>query len=191
MRNSPFFRIIVASAAVLGLSLAAYAQAEPQKPAQPAQKKHAAKARKVWTNEDVGSLATPADLYLEKKQAQDEAAAKQAAASQQPADAKSAKLASHPALLSNPKTAADADRMIAWEQRDIDAQQEHLALLRKELEEAPADDKDRLQKLVQERIQIIADTRKEMEGLVAQRKGLEKKPASNSATNPPPQQPPQ
>ncbi|MFY9585483.1 MAG: hypothetical protein WAR21_13435 [Candidatus Acidiferrales bacterium] len=176
---------------LLGLSLAAHAQAEQQKPAQPAQKKPAAKARKVWTNEDVGSLATPADLYLEKQQAQEEAAAKQAAASQPPADAKSAKLASHPPLLSNPKSAADADKMIDWEQRDIDAQQEYLGRLQKQLEEAPADDKERLQKLVQERIQIIADTRKEQDGLKAQRKALEKKPAAGNTATPPPQPPPQ
>ena len=116
MSRTPLFRAMVASVAVLGLSLTVYAQAEPQKPAQSAQKKPAAKARKVWTDEDVSSLQTPADAYLEKKQAQDEAAARQAAASQQPVAAKSANTA-HLPLLSNPKTVEDADRMIAWEDR--------------------------------------------------------------------------
>ncbi len=190
MRKGPLFRAMVASAAVLGLSLAACAQAGPQEPAQPAQKKPPAKARKVWSNDDLTSLRSPADVYLRKKEAQDEAAAKQAAASQQPAAAKPVSPSRAP-LLSNPKTVEDADRMIAWEKRDIDAQQEFVDRLRKQLEEAPPEDKERLQKLIQERIQVVADTRKEMEGLVAQKKGLEKKPAPGKTTNPPPQPPPQ
>ncbi len=185
MISNPLFRAMVAFAAVLGLSLAAYAQAEPQKTAQPAQKKPPAKVRKVWTNEDVTSPHSAADVYLVKKDAQDEAASKQAAASQP------AKPPSHPALLSNPKTVEDADKMIAWEQRDIDAQQEFVERLRKQLEEAPPSDKERLQKLIEERAQILADTRKEQEGLKAQRKALEKKPALGKPTNPPPQPPAQ
>lgn len=185
MTSNTLFRAMVAFAAVLGLSLAACAQAEPQKPAQPAQKKPPAKVRKVWTNEDVTSLHSAADVYIEKKDRQNEAAAKQAAASQP------AKPPSHPPLLSNPKTVEDADRMIAWEKRDLDAQQEYLDRLRKQLKEAPPEDKERVQRLVQERIQIIADIRKEMEGIVAQRKALEKKPAPGKTTNPLPQPPTQ
>jgi len=190
MKNRALFRAMAASAAVLGLSLAAHAQVEGQKPPQPAQKKPAAKARKVWSNDDLTSLHSPADVYLEKKEAQDEAAAKQAADSQQPSAAKPVSPSPAP-LLSNPKTVEDADRMIAWEKRDIDAQQEYLDRLRKQLEEARAEDKERLQKLIQERTQVVADTRKEMEGLMAQKKGLEKKPAPGKTTNPPPQPPPQ
>lgn len=190
MRSSPFFRAMVASVAVLGLSLAAHAQAKGQEPAQPAQKEPAAKARKVWTNDDVGSLRTPADAYLENKEAQDEAANRQAVAPRRSSAAKPAN-AAHPPLLSNPKTAEDADRMIAWEQRDIDAQQEFVDRLRQELAEAPADDKQRLQKLIDERIQIIADTRKEKDGLMAQKAGLQKKSAAGKTTNPSPQPAPQ
>ena len=186
MSKTPLFRAIVASVAVLALSHAAHAQAEPQKPAQSAQQKPPAKARKVWTNEDVSSLQAPADAYIEKKQAQEEAAAKQAAASQQPGPAKSANTP-HPPLLSNPKTAQEADQMIAWEQRDIDAQEEDLARLRKQLEEAPPSDKERVQKLVEQHIRILDETRKEQEGLKAQRKALEKKLAPDKTTNPPSQ----
>ncbi len=190
MSKTPLFRALVACVAALGLSLGAYAQGEPQKPAQPAQKKKpATKARKVWTDEDVGSLRTPADDYVEMKQAQDEAAAaKVAAASQQAAPAKPAtKTKAQPPLLSNPKNLEDADKMIAWEQRDIDAQTEDLARLRKQLEEAPASDKELVQKLVEQHIRILDETRKEQEGLKTRRKALEKKPAPGSTANPPAQ----
>ncbi len=183
MGKTPLFRALVACVAVLGLSLGAYAQGEPQKPARPAQKKPATKTRKVWTNEEVGSLRTPADDYLEVKQAQEEAAAKQAATPAPRAAAKPAN-AAHPPLLSNPKAVEDADRMIAWEQRDIDAQTEDLARLRKQLEEAPASDKERLQKLIEQHTRILAETRKEQEGLKAQRAELQKKPAAAKSANP-------
>src|SRR5439155_18140171 len=80
----------------------------------------------------------------------------------------------HP-LLSDPKTVESADKMIAWEDRDIAAQEEFVARLKTQLETAAFENRDHLQKLIIERQQIIADTRKERDGLVAQRKGLEKK----------------
>jgi hypothetical protein len=52
--------------------------------------------------------------------------------------------------------------------------------LKKQIEEAPPEDKERLKKLLKERIQILADTRAEMETLVGQKKELQKKPAAES-----------
>ena len=62
--------------------------------------------------------------------------------------------------------------------------------LKKQIEEAPQEDKERLKKILQERIQILADTRGEMETLVQQKKELQKKAAanSNSAAAQPPSQ---
>jgi uncharacterized coiled-coil protein SlyX len=191
MTKSSLFRAMVASAMVLGFSGAAHAQTESQKPGQPAQeKKPAAKVRKVWTEDDVSSLRSPADDYREKKEAQDEAAAKQAASGQQTLS-KKPELPSHPPKsLSNPKTVEEADGMIAWEKRDVDAQQEDVERLQKELNEAPADRKERLQALIVEHQRILADTRKEMLGLVEQKKGLEKKSSSaNSASSAKPPSP--
>jgi hypothetical protein len=181
---------MVASAMVLGFSGAAHAQSESQKPEQPAkEQKPAAKARKVWTEDDVSSLRTPADAYREKKEAQDEAAAKQAASGKQTPSNK-LEPASHPPKLSNPKTVEEADGMIAWEKRDVDAQQEDLERLQKQLNEAPADQKEKLQALIVEHQRILADTRKEMLGLVEQKKGLEKKSSSaNSASSAKPPSP--
>jgi hypothetical protein len=52
--------------------------------------------------------------------------------------------------------------------------------LKKQIEEAPQEDKERLKKVLQERIQILADTRGEMETLVQQKKELQKKAAADA-----------
>ena len=189
MRNSSLFRAMVASAMVLGLSVAARAQGDSQKPAQPAQKqKHkqnqtpAVKTHKVWTDDELPSLRTAADTYIEIQDAQTvEAASKQAAASAQQAAASKPAPHAAPLKLSNPKTVDDADNMIAWEQRDIDSQQEYVGRLQQELAAAPPDQKERLQNLIQERTQIIAGTRQEQAGLIAQKKALQKKTSSGAS----------
>lgn len=188
MRNSLLFRMVLAVAVAVGFSAAARAQGDPQNPGPGAeQQKPASKSRshKVWTNDDISSVRSPADIYVDAKYSQ----AAGTAASQQPAAAKPAKHVGAPAL-SNPKTADDADKMIAWEKRDVDSQTEYVELLKKQIDEAPQEDKERLKKVLQERIQILADTRSEMETLVEQKKQLQKKPAANSnnaATQPPAQ----
>src|SRR6266436_1621982 len=189
MRNSSLFRAMVASAMVLGLSVAARAQGDSQKPAQPAQRqkhkqnqtqKPAVKTHKVWTDDELPSLRTPADTYIEIEDAQAvNSASNQNALAQQGAASKPAPHAA-PLKLSSPKTVEDADRMIAWEQRDIDSQEEYVQRLQQELATAPPDQKDRLQNLIQERTQIIAGTRQEQAGLIAQKKALQKKPASST-----------
>ncbi len=189
MRNSSLFRTMVASAMVLGFSVAARAQGDSQKPVQPAQKqkhkqtqKPAVQTHKVWTDDELPSLRKPADTYIEIEDAQKvEAASKQAASAQQAAAPSKPALHAAPPKLSNPKTVQDADNMIAWEQRDIDSQQEYVGRLQQELAAAPSDQKERLQNLIQERTQIIADTRQEQAGLIAQKKALQKKPAPSTA----------
>ena len=83
-------------------------------------------------------------------------------------------------MLSDPKTVESADKMIAWEERDIAAQEEFVIRLKTQLESAPLEDRDHLQKLIIERQKIIADTRSERDGLVAQKKALAKKSAAAS-----------
>jgi hypothetical protein len=186
IKNSFVFSAILASAAALGLSASAFAQSDPQKKTPPAkQAKPAPKPHKVWTDDEVGSLRLPADTYVDAKYRQTDGTA----ASKQPAAAKPAQHVAAPAL-SNPKTVDDADKMIAWEKRDVDAQTEYVELVKKQIEEAPQEDKERLKKILQERMQILADTRGEMETLVAQKKELQKKAAANSnnaAAQPPSQ----
>jgi hypothetical protein len=180
------FSTILATAA-LGNPAAAHAQSDPQKKTPPAKHaKPAAKPHKVWTDDEVGSLRSPANAYMDAKYSQADAAAdsKEASAAVKPKPHVAA-----PAL-SNPKTVDDADKMIAWEKRDVDAQTEYVERLKKQIDEASQEDKERLKKVLQERIQILADTRGEMETLVQQKKELQKKAAteSNNAAAQPPSQ---
>jgi len=191
-KNSLFVTTILASAAILGLSSAALAQSDSQKRTTPAkQDKPAPKVHKVWTNDEVGTLRTPADAYAEAKDRQ----AGQGAASQQP-DAGNQTSASKqpqkgvpPPTLTNPKSLADADKMIAWENPDIAAQEEVLEKLKQDIEQATADQKERLTKLLQQRTQVLANTRNELRNLETKKKELARPPAPSvtAATEPPSQ----
>jgi len=68
--------------------------------------------------------------------------------------------------------------MIAWEQRDIDAQQQYVDRVQEQVDQAPADQKEHFQKMLAERQKILADVRREQQQLIADRKALEKKKAS-------------
>jgi hypothetical protein len=155
-------------------SLAQDAQASAKDSSAP--KKH-----KIWTDDEVSTLRTPADDYVEQKQAAEAATAAAAAAAAEMAKSKpkSEKVVSPPRL-SNPKSPEDADRMIAWENRDVDAQQEYVDTLRTQLEQASPEERERLEQKLTQRIQIVADTKKERDALVAQKKELEKKAASGA-----------
>jgi len=184
IKNSFVFSTILAAA--LGLAAPAFAQSHSQKKTPAKRSKPGPKPHKVWTNDEVGSLRSPADVYADTKYRQ---ADETAASRQQPAGVKPAQHVGSPAL-SNPKTLDDADRMIAWEKRDVDAQTEYVERVKKQIEEAPAEDKERLKKVLRERLQILADTRGEMETLVQQKKELQKKTAANNqeAVGQPPSQ---
>ena len=142
-----------------------------------------AKPKKIWTDDDVSTLHSPADSYKDQNQAQvgevakNVSSAQSTAVSKEPSDNK-------PPLLSDPKTVESADKMIAWEDRDIAAQEEFVARLKTQLESAEPENRDHLQNLITERQKIIADTRKERDGLVAQKKSLEKKAAGTAAGDP-------
>jgi hypothetical protein len=180
MRNTVLLLTVGTAALVLAPAARSQSSSQPAAPQQ--EQKPAAKPHKVWTSDDLGTLRSPADVYLEAEQKQAEeqaaAAAQQAAASKQAAGTQPAKKKDNPPKLSNPKTAQAADDMIAWEERDIQSQTEFVAQLRQQLAQAPPEDKPRLEKMIQERIQIIADTKQERDGLAAQKKALEKKSPS-------------
>jgi hypothetical protein len=178
---------ILGLAAALGLSSAAFAQSDSQKSATPSkQHKQAPKKEKVWTNDDFGSVPAPAAAKANQTASSD--------ASEQPAPANQTagsnqRMGGGAPVFTNPKSVAEADRMIAWENRDIDAQQEFLAKVRREIDEAPADQKDRLTKLLQQRMQILADTQNELKNVEMKKKDLEKPPADNNSASA--EQPPQ
>jgi hypothetical protein len=169
-KNTFVYSTILASAAVLGLSSAAFAQSDPPKNA--AQAKQQAPKR-VWTNYDLDSVPSPAATKQE--QTAQAGASEQPAAANQVADPQQPK-AARPSAFTNPKSVEDADKSIAWENRDIQAQQEFLLKIKSEIDEAPADQKDRLTKLLESRTQILADTQSELKNLQAKRKDLAKPP---------------
>lgn len=182
----------------LALLVSLPATAQQQAPAKPQSAQQSAKPApakpkpaKVWSDDDVQSLRSPADYYRDQKQADEaaaDAATAQAAAAAKQAAAKPGPKDVAPPALSNPKTVGAADQMIAWENRDIAAQQDFARNLEQQLAAAPPDQKARLQKALDDRMKIIADTQKERDGLVAQRDKLQQKPADNGSV---PQQPPQ
>jgi hypothetical protein len=123
--NHSFFRAVATTAAVLGFSLGAYAQSAPEKPAPSTQQhKPAPKTHKVWTEDNIQSVRTPADVLIEVQDMQAvKSAPAQTAPAPQTAPSNSGKPAST-APLATAKSVADADEKIAWEQRDLQGQQE-------------------------------------------------------------------
>lgn len=139
------------------------------------------KPKKTWTDDDVTALRSPADNYKDAQQAQKAAAAANTTAAAQPAAA-SEQPHGRPPALSNPKTVDSADKMIAWEDSDLAAQQDFLDRLNTQLESASLDEREALQKKIADRERIIAETRKERDVLVSQKKDLEKKAAGTAAS---------
>ena len=197
MKNSSLSRAVVAFTIVIGFSVAAYAQSEPQKKnaANSAQQgqKPAPKPHKVWTEDNLSTVRTQADNYIEAKDRQSTAAANatasvQPAAEKQPA-ANSQKPSKTPPL-AHAKSAEDADFKIEWEKKDIQGQEEYLVRMQGELEQAPPEQKEHIQKLIEQHTQILADTRKELQGLEQQKKDFQKNPpaqGSSSESQPPSQ----
>lgn len=169
---------ILMTATVLALSPAGFAQSDPSKSVTPAKlKKPVRKSAKVWTDDDLGTPSAAA-AATNSIQSNSPSVSQEPAASSQPAAAASPKTGGAPPVLSNPKSLEDADRMIAWENRDIDAQQEGLEKLRAQIAEAPEDQKERLRKVYDQRTQILADTRNELKNLQEKRKTLDKPPSN-------------
>jgi len=186
MKKTPLFGTILLAGAVLANASSAIAQdaakTSDQKAVSARQQKPSAKPHKVWTDDDLGALHRPGELAISTPDtpaaSASTAAAESTKAAATPADSSKTKLKDHPPLLSNPKTPADAEGMIAWEQRDIDSQQEYVDRLQAELEQAPPERREHLQSVIAERQQVLADTRREQQQLMAQKKDLEKKAAA-------------
>ena len=186
-KNGLLFSAILACIAAAGLATPTHAQSDSQKSATPVkyrkttkQQTPAPKTHKVWTEDDLATVRTPADSYAEKETAQAQAAT--AATQQQQIDA-AKQTSGTPAKppktppLAHANSVDDADKKIAWEERDIQAQEEFIDRTQRELDQAPSDQRERLQKVIDENKQILAETRKELAGLQEQKKQFEK-PAS-------------
>ncbi len=185
MRTNSVWKAAVAAALVLGFSTVVRAQSEPQKNDKPApaqNQKPVPKPHKVWTDDNLSAVRTPATAYMAAtdKQSPTGAPAAQEASEKQPV-AGSQKPTKAPPL-SHAKSVEDAENKIEWEKRDIQGQEEYLVRMQGELEQAPADRKEHIQKLIEQHQQILADTRNELKGLEEQKKDFQKNPAGQSAS---------
>jgi len=147
-------------------------QAQPQPPE--------AKTKRVWTNEDVILLRTPADIYQEEKEAREAAAAQ--AAAKEAEEAKAVKEAG-PAIKS-PSTVEETLKLIKAKQDQINDEQSALERLVKELPNTPENQKTAVQMEVH---RVTADLPKVRQELKILQTHLEKltKTQLNEAAPPP------
>jgi hypothetical protein len=189
MKRFGLVRVILLLSALPGGATLACGQAgSGQADRKDAAKQQKAKPHKVWTDDDLGSLHRSSGVTVAQAHPESEMPKSQGEPDSTPV-AEAKKPESKPALktgpdaLAHPKTADDADKMIAWEQRDIDSQQEYLDRLQEELDHAPADQKEQLQKTLTDRQRTLADTRREQQQLIADKKLLQKKSAGESSAS--------
>jgi hypothetical protein len=191
MKNQSLVRYVLVMSAVLGGAVLAYGQdtsgqADQKNAAR--QQKAAAKPHKVWTDDDLGSMhrspgVTVAQAHPESEMPKAQDAPESAAAADAKKPASKSALKTGPDALAHPKTTYDAEKMIAWEQRDIDSQQEYVDRVQDQIEHAPADQKEHLQKVLTERQQTLADTRREQQQLIADKKLLGKKASGDTSAS--------
>lgn len=147
-----------------------------------------AKKRKVWTNEDLVALRTPADIYILEKEAREaaeaEAAEKEAA---QREAAKAEASASPEAKL--PATQEETEKLITNKQGDLDEETAALAKLKTELPDTPAEQQPDKQKEID---RLSADTEALQRDLKILQEHLKTfAPKPEEQTSPPPTGPPQ
>lgn len=121
-------RLTFAAVILFGAAGLASAQTPSQNNSQQPPKK--AKAAKVWTDDNIGSVRTAADDY--EIQQQQEQEAQQQAAAKQAADQKAA---AAPPTWPKPKTIQEADQMIAQKQHFLTSEQGMVQELQKQLQD--------------------------------------------------------
>ena len=175
--------ILAAASAALAISLPLAAQQAPQSVAPAIQQPQSAEkpAHKVWMNEDLIAMRTPADAYLLEKEAR---AAALAEAAMQAASAKSANHSAEPATQDLPHTKLPAtieetQRMIDEDLRDIDGEQAGLPQAQKDLDAAPEDQKAEKQKQLERLTKNLEVARTELKDLQHHLEVLRNKPTDN------------
>ncbi len=157
-------------------------QPEPQQSSQSQQP--TPKPRKIWTNEDVVLLRTPADVYQAEKEAREVAEAET-----------EAKEASHARLIKDagstikvPATVEEAQRMIKAKEGQISDAESGIERMNNELPSTPEDQKAAVQKEIDRVTADLQKNRVELGVLQNHLQKLHKTPATQSSPAPP--QPP-
>jgi murein L,D-transpeptidase YcbB/YkuD len=181
MTMKTFSRILLLASFTLAGVLLAHAQqpsqsAAPQKQeAKPAAAKPAAK---VWTDDDLTSLRSPADDYQMQQEEEKKAQAAAAQASSKPV-----------ADPSMPKTVQQAESMIADKSRYLTSEQDYLQRLQKQLKDtAPTGlEKERLEWRLKSHTATTQTLQSQIKQLEADKAALAKKAASGNSNSAPPQ----
>jgi chromosome segregation ATPase len=122
----------------------------------------------VWTNDNIVSLRTPADLYQLEKEAREaaEALAQQRAIAER---------TSQPPLgVKLPATLEETEQAIKDSQDDIQDQKETIARLRKELDESPEEQRAEKTKEIDRRTAVLEASEKELKAFEDRRNELVK-----------------
>jgi hypothetical protein len=165
-------------------------QSSEQNPQQPPQSSDpsAPKPKKVWTNDEVITLRSPADTYLAEKEAQAAADAKEAAKK-----AELAKQIKEAALsMTLPTTPEETERLIRVKENRIRGFQDWLDRLKSDLPDAPAERKAAMQEQIEQSTSDLQRAQLELKVLKVHLETLPKTPPSeppSSVPAPPPAPP--
>lgn len=164
---------MIVLSALLMVCAAGAQQAPPSKtePAKP-------KAKRVWTNEDVGTLRKPVDEFedAKRKQAEEEAAKQKADATKPAQQTPGEKPAPKPEDFL-PKTVEEAEKTLAAKQYEIEMQYEAIELVKKEQAQATTDEsRAAFQKRIDTLTATLEEAIGEMRAVDARMKELKSKP---------------
>jgi len=136
------------------------------------------KTKKVWTNDNIVSLRTPADIYQVEKESQ-EAAAAQAAAEAE------AKKGNEPGpTIALPATAEDTQKLIQLKESQIEDEQTALERLIKDLPNTPEDKKAAMEKEIDRVASDLPVVRNELKMLHDHLDALAKAPLNEPTASP-------
>ncbi len=180
MRKRILLGALVAAAALTGP--AAFAQ-DSSPNTQNASQQHPKKAKRptVWTDDNINSVRSPSEIYQmqEEKKAGQEAAAKKASSEVQQEAAGTAG-----PNVPKPKTAKEADDMIAHDEQHLQTEQQYVEQTKEQLKDAPESDQARLHWRIKSRSQTISRLQSEIALLQKERDDLAKKAnAENGSAN--------
>lgn len=151
----------------------------------------APKKHKVWTNEDLVALRTPADIYILEQEAREaaEAEAAEKAASEKEAAAKASANPANPAgsEVQLPGTQEETEKRIKEAETDLDDDNATIARLKGELADAPTEQKAEKQKQIDHLTTDIEVLQRDLKALQEHLKTFAPKPEEQTPPPAPPQ----
>lgn len=186
MKNHTVITTAICTAIVLTGS-SAFAQTTPQSTTQTttaqAGPKKTPKKAKVWTDDNIDSLRSPADVYqMQQEQENEQAEASKQPAAKQAGTQSSAQQGMYPVPVA--KTPQQADQIIASDQQDIKEQQDSIKQTEQELATAPDSYKDRLNWRLNSRKAAIARLQAQIADLQKQKNALQSKASAANGAAP-------